>query len=171
MKPKSRFHPCYFKRLPLLLRIRRNTADSTNTQQYLPLSCPSHPLMARFLTEVSCHNNKKTQVMIGMPTYSTNAQNVCLEYPLQEISVLQGEEQREVFSVPTCAFGRECAVSLYMDSIHRIIYIVGSKQETMVSISPGIIQKLLLHMENPHDIKQRVLCAVLKKWKVVDRRM
>jgi tRNA A37 threonylcarbamoyladenosine synthetase subunit TsaC/SUA5/YrdC len=149
------------------------TTESNNTQ-YLPLSCPSHPLIGRFLTEVfsnNTSNDKDRFMLIGTPTNSTTARNVCDQYSSNDLYVLVGEEQREVFHVPTCAYGRECATCLYIDSTSRLIYIVGSKEETMVHVSPSIITKSLLHMTNLKNLQQRVTCAVLKNWKVIDRRM
>lgn len=70
----------------------------------------------------------------------------------EELHVLLGEDQREHFSVPTCQYGRTCNVSLWINDTERIVYIVGSKEETMVSITPESIQKTLLKMSNPKSM-------------------
>jgi len=146
------------------------TTDAAHTNKYLPLSCPSHPLLGRVLTEV--HTKYDNEIVVGCPTPYTSARDVCDKYTshLNELHVLFGEDQRELFHVPTCRFGRECGISLWIDSDSRIVYIVGNKSEDMVTLSPEVLEQVLLSMTNPKNVQQRVVCAVLRKWKIVDKR-
>ena len=136
---------------------------------YIPLSCPSHPLLGRVLTEVKTRFGAEHAV-IGSPTSHTSARDVCDDANFPDMHVLFGEDKREIFHVPTCSFGRQCKVSLWIHAEERIVYIVGCKEESVVQVSPTSLTSALLQMSNPNNVEQRVVCAVLKKWKIVDQR-
>ena len=76
------------------------------------------------------------------------------------IQVLQGEEKREIFAVPTCQF-RDEWLECWIVQESRSVVLRGKSSRTI----PQLQQ--LLHMA---PTKNRVVRSVLGQWKVVDQR-
>jgi tRNA A37 threonylcarbamoyladenosine synthetase subunit TsaC/SUA5/YrdC len=110
--------------------------------KFIGISCPSHPLAKRVLSQVP--------VMIGSPTTHTTALAT-------RTNVLNGEDTRELFSVPTCQY-KECKHSLWIDASNFTVYIVG--------ISESSVRRVILPKQQ-NTLQNRVVNAVLTRWKIV----
>ena len=150
-------------RLPEELLVK---APFESTTMFAPLSCPSHPLTGRVLAEV--HATQQDVVVIGTATTHTTARDVCTSSSssTKSLHVLFGEDKRELFSVPTCHFGRQCGVSLWIDAHDKTVHICGDSREDMVHVSIPTIQNVLLGVST--DTRTRLIAAVLLKWKIVN---
>ena len=97
--------------------------------------------------------------------------------------VLNGEQRREIFSVPTCEHGQPCQVALWMDADRRMVRVQRHHQTQSstgdhpfpdaVSGAAGVSESVLLQSLRGTTIKpknavDRVIQAVLLKWKMVD---
>jgi hypothetical protein len=205
---------------PMTMYLRM--ADDTHTclpthsykdgKRYLGLSNPSHPLMSRFLKDTLLSSGNE-RIVIGMPTsqrnqddslqYLTKAEDVCYHYfsffcptscPSTTIHILDGEDKRELFTVPTCQYGMPSPTSLWIDDSIRTIFLRGSKDgpentvfsasltPSLMSITQALeftkeaIPATSTDLQNDQSLderrrnRNRVVAAVLNKWKVIDQR-
>ena len=169
---------------------------------YVRLSNPAHPLASRLLKEV-----KNGRVVLAAPikprdkTFTTNAIDSCNHFVSQQerqlgrngsrthsqtsslleaetIHVLNGEDKRELFVVPTCQHQRPCPFALWIDTVARCVYIRGERwtsSRTETKFSSSDLHRLLgaHHLATKGDRfrnRPRVVAAVLRKWQIVDER-
>mmetsp|Transcript_18979 Transcript_18979/g.28141 ORF Transcript_18979/g.28141 Transcript_18979/m.28141 type:complete len:363 (+) Transcript_18979:41-1129(+) len=150
---------------------------------YISISNPSHPLTNRMLTGASSLG----RILATFPSlrkndYMTNASEVCSYYSSKlpsentTIHVLNGEDKRELFSVPTCQC-KPLSGSLWIDDTSRTIFIRGSKANEDTDIFNVNCVKRAVRCLSPSPTederlknRNRVITAVLCKWKVSDQR-
>lgn len=146
---------------------------------FLGMRCPSHPLTGRVLNDV---RGKKNHIVMGVGASSSNghcltkAHDVCqhlLSLPKNKkkkiVHVLNGEDKREAFVVPTCQYGQP-NVGIWIHTRTRTVHIFSSDKKK-IEISPVEIQRALSQSSNRDPKRQnrnRVVTAVLRKWRVVD---
>ena len=178
---------------------------------YIGVSNSSHPLTNRLVKEASSDD----RFIVAMPTfrssagspihYMTKADEVCSHYSTQistekqTVHVLNGEDKREPFSVPTCHYGKPLAYSLWINDSLRTIFIRGMTPiPTDDSTKATVIRAMLSSNDDaantvtPANAKvapsadldktrqeeesdrlrnrNRVMAAVLRQWKVVELR-
>lgn len=75
------------------------------------------------------------------------------------VRVLQGEERKEIFAVPTCQF-EDAVLECWIDAPARQITLKGRSQRTVHG----------RHVLTPSNTKNVVLRSVLQHWQVVDER-
>jgi hypothetical protein len=127
----------------------------------------------------------------GSTEYVTTAVDPAVESS-HVTAVLMGEERREIFAVPTCAHGQPCPVTLWIDADTRTVRIqtiAGTRnsgwrppgdhpRQSPDSVTGGVsqwqsavtelsLQQALRTVKAVTNAKERVLQAVLLKWKVV----
>ena len=135
---------------------------------FVALQSPSHPLMARLLNDMK-HVVLSTPARCQSNTndYCTTALAVQQQYPT--IHVLDGEVQRELFSVPTCTYRTPCKWSLWIHDTSRTIVMRGIS--TSDDTATTILQTLRHDSgKSPTSYREQVIRAVLRKWTVVDQR-
>jgi tRNA A37 threonylcarbamoyladenosine synthetase subunit TsaC/SUA5/YrdC len=110
---------------------------------FIGISCPSHPLAKRVLSQIP--------VMTGSPTTHTTA------FACTCTNVLNGEDTREPFSVPTCQY-KDYKHSLWIDASNLTVFVVG--------ISESGVRRVILSKRND-TLQNRVVNAVLNRWKIV----
>jgi hypothetical protein len=97
-------------------------------------------------------------------SYVTKATQVGPDLP-----VLNGEESQDIFAVPPCEYLKPCPDSLWLDASRRLL-ILSRNSDT--SPAPHLTcQQLLQALQNQKSSKadkDRVIVAVLNKWKVVE---
>lgn len=210
-----------------------NASSSSSKRYYVGISNPSHPLTNRLLKETFSpesypHAPQRVVVATAVRTNScgtnrfmTKADDVCSHFasqvspasepatkPPQQhpvvIHVMNGEDKRELFSVPTCQYGKPHPYSLWIDDGARVVYIRGSHSESGVDTArrqpqhqdvattttsattpgsvAGVVKAVLTSAvastssspsttnDNRLQNRNRVIAAVLRKWKVVDQR-
>jgi hypothetical protein len=212
-----------------------NGSSSGGKQNYVGVSNPSHPLTNRLLKEASSSESHPTapqRIVVattirtnsgGTNRFMTKADDVCSHFasqfsPVTEpatkqpqhhplvVHVMNGEDKRELFSVPTCQYGKPFPYSLWIDEGARVVYIRGSHSESgggtarrqpqhpdAAATTPGsvaVVVKAVLtsvassassssssSSSSPSAMndkrlqnRNRVIAAVLRKWKVVDQR-
>ena len=146
-----------------------NLLPTTTFQKdlFVALQSPSHPLMARLLQDME-------HVVLSTPAtgqckddFCTTAHAAQEQYPT--IHVLDGEIQRELFSVPTCTYRTPCEWSLWIHDTSRTIVMRGII--TSDDTSTTVLQTLRHGSgKPPTSCRQQVIRAVLRKWTVVDQR-
>lgn len=176
---------------PVTMYITSDTKCSTilpkcahNETKFIGLSNPSHPLTNTLLKEAAAAS--EDNVIVGMAprlettgSYMTTGISACAHFGSQcldeehTVHVLNGEDKRELFSVPTCQYGGPCKHSLWIDESCRTVYIRGGAKDVMKKDS--VIRALLAGNTSPVDDEKlknrnRVMTAVVRKWRVVDER-
>jgi len=165
------------------------TDDNDEKSYYVAISNPSHPLANRVLKEVSSLG----RIMVALPSLqkqgscNTKALDVCTHHSLQFLSekhsihVLNGEDKRELFSVPTCQC-KPWKGSLWIDTASRTIYIRGKHDVDDFLSESNVIQAVRCNIstffpteennnnDERRNNRRRVITAVLCKWKVIDER-
>jgi hypothetical protein len=173
--------------LPVARAAEEPMADEDD--RFVGIQCHSHPLMARVMQEVQ--HGKDSSIIVGCPTGFTRAEDAVKHQQdsnsLPPQYVLNGEDQRELFAVPTCQYEAPSPVSLWIDDTTRTIFIVGSKSETAKhpELTESSVQRALWSVSNPpsptttttcavvsesSSQKQRIIAGVLRKWSVIDKR-
>jgi tRNA A37 threonylcarbamoyladenosine synthetase subunit TsaC/SUA5/YrdC len=165
--------------------------QSVGGKTYVGVSNPSHPLTNRLLNEASSNS----RIVVGKPAfransctinkknpYMTKAAEVCSYYASQfltekhTVHVLNGEDKREPFAVPTCQYGTPCSYSLWIDETCRTVYIRGKQEDPSVLQEGSILRAIGSISSSPTEDERtknrlRVTTAVLRRWKVVDERL
>lgn len=167
-------------------RIDENNPNNTDPAAYnnfVSLRCPRHPLAVKarkdvtsddctFLVSLSVQHDSPRTPSSRNGTSSPNKNNqeaFCTRarQVASRMAVLDGEDCREVFHVPTCEYGRPCESSIWLDGRQRVI--------TVQSASPDICSQDMVRAALRHPAskksctkKERMLVqAILSKWKVV----
>lgn len=172
---------------PLIMHVKTDRgflpAHQAKENSYISISNPSHPLTNRMLKGASSVG----RIVAAFPSlrkndYMTNASEVCAYYSSQlpsentTIHVLNGEDKRELFSVPTCQC-KPLSGSLWIDDTSRTIYIRGNKTDDVTDILSENSVKRAVRCLSPSPTederlknRNRVITAVLCKWRVSDQR-
>lgn len=149
-----------------LLQKRRNNIT------YVALRSPCHPLAVKVCQEyercVDQHreadstNNDLSAVLVGLPlvSSSSNSHNTNNEYVTSALRVgdsavaasvdcvLNGEERKEIFAVPTCEHRRPWPISLWINGRDRQVTILDSSAATGTSDSDLSNVPQPLHVES-----------------------
>jgi hypothetical protein len=140
-------------------------------KNYVGFRCPSHPLTVKVLKQVHQEASEPV-VLVGSPVHHSDskllkAKDVDAKYSQMSVSndsmiqILQGEERKEIFAVPTCQFQEEW-LECWIVAEKRTIVLKGKSKRDVL----GPIKQMLLNS----NTKNRVKRSVLKHWKVVDER-
>ncbi|EEC44839.1 predicted protein [Phaeodactylum tricornutum CCAP 1055/1] len=165
--------------------------SSRDGKKYLTLRSPGHPLAVKALLEQVRVDD--SSVLVGLPLYHdsgapcTAAMNVASRLFEEHdennsrpwpSAVLNGEERREIFAVPTCEHGRVWPISLWIDASRRLVTIRGQDpgvNSTTMPLSPQNVMSSLYstsHRRNSglsdKSMKELLIQAVVRKWKVVE---
>ena len=158
-----------------------NNSSAAFYKNFITLRCPRHPLAVKARKDVAANENC---LLVSLPIHhspqTTGEDHVQQQQQNSELAfctrarqvaarmaVLDGEDCREVFHVPTCEYGRPCESILWLDGRQRLV--------TVQSASPDIcnksmVQAALRHFasKNTGNKKERMLTqAIISKWRVV----
>jgi len=158
-------------------------------QQQQPASPPASPSSSPTTMSRSTSSSSSlsvlsaSQVLVGYPMRDNNADVYVTAADQVKDSatttVLNGEERREIFCVPTCEHGQPCQISLWMDADRRTVRVQRNhhRKPSTERMSPDsvmndtISESALLQSlrgPKPKNAVERVIQAVLLKWKVID---
>jgi hypothetical protein len=163
---------------------RATTSSNTGpvTTQFVGFRCPSHPLSVKVVRQIHTPRSEP-MVMVGLPLSrrKTSTEEVLLfkatdvayqfaqmalpsfptEYqPKASIHILQGEDKREIFSVPTCEF-QDHWLECWIVQESRTVILKGTSQRKLPQLE---------HLLRTAPTKNRVVQSVMGQWKVVDLR-
>jgi len=168
-----------------------------NSCSYLAISNPLHPLAKRIVQETYASTKLRdtNRVLVGSLSCGSTKRNayitkaaevsrrVSSKFTLSEdkyIHVINGEETSEQFSVPTCQYGKPCTSSLWINESSRTLYIRGQRcfddEAKDANLNEDALRKTLVFPSSSRakndrqKYTDRVISAVLFKWKVVDQR-
>ena len=144
-------------------------------KHFVTLRCPRHPLAVKARKDVSSNENS---LLVSLPiAHSTNVSK-SEDAPLvfctlarqvaSRMAVLDGEDCREVFHVPTCEYGRPCASILWLDGRQRTVTV--QSVSSIGSCDKAAVEAALRHpaVKSSGNRKERMLMqAILNKWKVL----
>jgi hypothetical protein len=144
---------------------------SFRDKRYIGFRCPSHPLTVKVLKQIHQEANEPV-VLVGSPIHYKDskvlkATDVSEKYSQTptcsdaQLQILQGEERREIFSVPTCQFQEEW-LECWIVPDKRTIVLKGKSSRDVL---PQLKQML-----RSTTAKNRVIQSVLQHWKVADQR-
>jgi hypothetical protein len=110
----------------------------------------------------------------GLTPSTSNVQN---QKPV--VHVMNGEDRREMFFVPTCQYGQSSSVSLVIDASNRRVFILRDKAYYLNSQKvkddfdlqvEDVIRALHQEGQNePGSVKSKAITAVMHKWKVYEK--
>lgn len=139
-------------------------------KRYLSLRALCHPLTVKVHQEYHS-KNVDNNLLIGVALcrdpsrmdgpFITDSNQVDSGVP-----VLNGEERKEIFAVPTCEYGEPCPTSLWLDGSRRLIVLSCSSGKPLVTSEQ--LQKFVHHRKAPKNDRERVILAVLSRWSVVE---
>ncbi len=139
-------------------------------KRYLSLRALCHPLTVKVHRDYHA-KNADDQLLIGIALrrdssrsdgpYITDSNQVDFG-----ISVLNGEERKEIFAVPTCEYGEPCPTSLWLDASRRVVILSCRGGNPLVTAEQ--LQKFVHHRKAPKNDRERVIMAVLSRWSVVE---
>jgi hypothetical protein len=190
---------------PLLQTVRGNVP-------FVALRSPCHPLAVKVCQEyercVDQHrdgdstNNDLSAVLVGLPLLSSSSNGsssneyVTLANSVGDSAVastvdcvLDGEERREIFAVPTCEHGRPWPVSLWINGRDRQVTILDNSSASSSDNLPGLpnlsqpalnVEGVLQTVRSRHTsststrskkspkalFRDRMVQAILSKWTV-----
>jgi len=91
------------------------------------------------------------------------------------VFIVNGEDNREMFSVPTCQYGKSHPISLVIDGDNKTIRLIrhakdGASPVTKDSVYRALIKPDTNNKEKKGDTSSidRVISAVLSRWKIVE---
>lgn len=166
--------------------------DNTSDNPYLPpyqkfvtLRCPRHPLAVKARKDITSDDNT---FLISLPVshspgISTDATSLCstenenafctrARQVASRMAVLDGEDCREVFHVPTCEYLRPCQSVLWLDGRQRKITLQPSSEGVC---SKSVVQAAIRYPaskrwgnKEPRNRKEKMLVqAIVNKWKII----
>lgn len=138
---------------------------------FVGFRCPSHPLTMKTLKQFN-REAKEHFVLVGSPVQSMNSKLLtakdvnekysdCFAMDDTSIQILQGEERKEIFAVPTCQFEEEW-LECWIMAKERTIMLRGKSQRDVL----GLIKQMLRNCKSKNRIKR----SVLQHWRVLDER-
>ena len=163
------------------------TRDERGQKCYVGMRCPSHPIARKILLQSYGQSEGKLTsrlkgAIIGIDSSKT-CRDVCenlhsTKMANTRVHVVNGEDCREQFSVPPCQFGDLPSVSLVIDTPSRTVYLLRDTSQhekdpkpatpsyfdvTMHQVSNALCQSI-----DCKNVKNRVMAAVMSKWKVAE---
>ena len=147
--------------------------------KFITLRCPRHPLAVKARKDVAANENC---LLVSLPVHhSPQTNNEQGNNDQQETSfctrarqvaarmaVLDGEDCREVFHVPTCEYRVPCQAILWLDGRQRVVTVQTSAGSEVCN--KQMVQAALRHFasKNTGNKKERMLTqAIISKWRVV----
>lgn len=94
------------------------------------------------------------------------------------VHVMNGEDRREMFFVPTCQYGQSSSLSLVIDAPNRTIhllrdksYLNSKKNNADFDLKAEDIVRALRHRseDEPGCVKSKAITGVMQKWKVCEK--
>lgn len=144
--------------------IQTPSTKPTTDDSYLTLRCPCHPLAVKVSQEFY---NNADDLLVGIALLQDNDSHVTQASAVTNMTVLNGEERLEIFTVPTCEHGKPYPVSIWMDETVRQVRIRGcsSFSSPQHLTCESILQAI--HVPKGKTHRDKVIQAVLQKWNVV----
>jgi Telomere recombination len=147
-------------------------SSAAGQHQYVGLRCPSHPLAVKILKQIQQDCSDPSVVLVGSVARQDGssmfkAKDVAhnlgsnLSHLNSRIQVLNGEERREIFAVPTCEF-RDEWLECWINSEARTVTL---KNNSKAAVGRHIRGH---HMLRETNTKNKVIRSILHCWKVVD---
>lgn len=163
----------------------KNSVDDMQQSYYIGVRCPSHPLAQRILRETGVPIFVSSAYQREKETAMTQASDVFQEYSLpsseeattddddqeyvdtEVLSVVNGEDKREIFVVPTCEVGREATVVRIDEARALVVIERAGGGPTKEQIKRALYRLPACAGDVPTS--QLITTALLrKKWKVVE---
>ena len=86
-----------------------------------------------------------------------------------DVAVLNGEESHDIFAVPPCTYGRPCPDALWLDPVRRTVLVLrDNNDDNRHRWTAQQLRETLQMRTAPQTDKERVMQAVLGRWKVVE---
>lgn len=183
---------------------------------FVGLRCPSHPITRRILAgaygqDKEIKHSRLNRAVVGIDAIDvnkgSNARMVTCKDVVESLSsfhrcnederqshnlrfnVMDGEEKRDVFCVPTCQFSTLSSVSLVIDTPRRTVILIRDRsqmrKEKKNAVSPVLStpssSKFEIHADDVMralnasrnnevgNVKTRAIAAVMGKWHVVEK--
>jgi tRNA A37 threonylcarbamoyladenosine synthetase subunit TsaC/SUA5/YrdC len=160
---------------------------------FVTLRSPCHPLAVKVTHDVlhppqSSSSSLTATLLMGTPLHTHNVEYCCSAEAVEQCmggvvdAVLHGEEQREIFAVPTCEHQRPWPMTVVVDATRRVVTLQGHTPVT--SLCPvlgvtavGLRQALVERVSSSatasaltpsQAVKDRLIRSVLAKWTVVE---
>jgi hypothetical protein len=187
---RSPRHPLAVRLVKVFYRGCESRVTCTSSNVGLPagLSLPSlsQPILVSLPIRTTSHCSTSSTATTNAYYCTTAAQVIHQSEAATSSSssiaaVLQGEERREMFVVPTCEYAAPWPAEVYIHGPpHRTVTIVyrptncvGSsgvlqqKQEDILQETASLVRAALHPTKKPTTVKEGMILAVLRKWKVV----
>lgn len=142
--------------------------------KFIGFRCPSHPLAVKVLKQVNQEAGEPV-VLVSAPIVhhcasTLTARDVAskllqnsTQLPCDTmIEILNGEERKEIFTVPTCQFKDEWLECWLVPEKRTIVLRGKSKRD--------VIPQLREVLRSTTNQKNRIISSVLQHWKVADQR-
>ena len=91
------------------------------------------------------------------------------------VFIVNGEDNREMFSVPTCQYGKSHPISLVIDGDNKTIYLTRHAKDEASPVTKDSVYRALIKPDTNNKEKKgdtssidRVISAVLSRWKIVE---
>mmetsp|Transcript_27069 Transcript_27069/g.42012 ORF Transcript_27069/g.42012 Transcript_27069/m.42012 type:complete len:481 (+) Transcript_27069:98-1540(+) len=163
----------------------KSAADDVQQSYYIGVRCPSHPLAQRILKEAGVPVFVSSAYQREKGTAMTQASNVFQEYSVpsseetnieddeqefsdtEVLSVVNGEDKREIFVVPTCEVGKEATIVRIDEARAHVVILRAGGGPSKEQIKRALYRLPVCAGDVPTS--QLITTALLrKKWKVVE---
>ena len=91
------------------------------------------------------------------------------------VLIVNGEDNREMFSVPTCQYGKSHPISLVIDGDNKTIHLIRHAKDEASPVTKDSVYRALIKPDTNNKEKKgdtssidRVISAVLSRWKIVE---
>jgi len=91
------------------------------------------------------------------------------------VFIVNGEDNREMFSVPTCQYGKSHPISLVIDGDNKTIHLIRHAKDQASPVTKDSVYSALIKPDTNNKEKKgdtssidRVISAVLSRWKIVE---
>ena len=91
------------------------------------------------------------------------------------VFIVNGEDNREMFSVPTCQYGKSHPISLVIDGDNKTIHLIRHAKDEASPVTKDSVYRALIKPDTNKKEKKgdtssidRVISAVLSRWKIVE---
>lgn len=180
--------------------------ERSNTY-FVGMRCPSHPLANRILSEFygnqdkmmnesPSKSHKRFGAVLGFNASVDNngkspfsCRDTCsnllsiqersspVDFANSTIHVMNGEDRREMFTVPASQYGESSLVSLVIDAPNRTVFLhrntshLGSNEKNDdFELPKDTVKRALCYsnIDDPGCVKSRAITAVMHKWSVIE---
>eukprot|EP01083_Nonionella_stella_P005673 16384_1 len=192
------------------------SSEKEDNSLFVGLRCPSHPITRRILAgaygqDKEIKHNRLNRAVVGIDAMDVNkgpnARMVSCKDVVESLSsfrhcnddekqtdnlrfnVMNGEEKRDVFCVPTCQFSTLSSVSLVIDTPRRTVILIRDesqmrkekKKSVLPVLSTSSSSKFEIHADDvlralnvprnneAGNVKTRAIATVMGKWDVVEK--